>query len=83
MTAELRTPVYERELFNTHLEVELAPFLEAGQVFHELSDSPFDELHPAGGMGFRGVVRPNIVGFVDLGYADEGLKIFTGINYPF
>jgi hypothetical protein len=83
MTMELRTPVYHRELFGTNLEIELTPFLEAGQVFRELSDSPFDELHPAGGMGFRGVVRPNIVGFVDLGYADEGLKIFTGINYPF
>lgn len=83
MALELRTPVYERELFNTNLEIELTPFLEAGQVFRELSDSPFDELHPAGGMGFRGVVRPNIVGFVDLGYADEGLKVFTGINYPF
>ena len=83
MTAELRTTVYERDMFDTHLEIELAPFLEAGQVFAQLSDSPFDELHPAGGMGFRGVVRPNIVGFVDLGYADEGLKVFTGINYPF
>jgi len=83
LTAELRTSVYERDLFDTHVEIELAPFLEAGQVFAELSDSPFDELHPAGGMGFRGVVRPNIVGFVDLGYANEGLKVFTGINYPF
>jgi Omp85 superfamily domain len=83
MGAELRTTVYELNIFNTHAEIELAPFLEAGQVFAQLSDSPFDQLHPAGGMGVRGVVRPNVVGFVDLGYASEGLAIFTGINYPF
>jgi hypothetical protein len=35
------------------------------------------------GNGFRGLVRPQILAFVDLGYGSEGLAVFTGIDYPF
>jgi len=28
-------------------------------------------------------VRPQIVGFVDIGYGSEGTAIFTGVDYPF
>jgi hypothetical protein len=83
MGAELRTRVYERHLFGVNLEVELAPFVEAGEVFRHLSDSPVDDLHWVGGLGFRGVVRPQIVGFVDIGRGSEGTSVFTGIDYPF
>lgn len=82
-SAELRTRVYKRHVFGVDAELEVTPFVEAGQVFHKLNDSPVDDLHWVGGLGFRGVVRPQIVGFVDIGRGSEGLAIFTGIDYPF
>src|SRR2546428_689279 len=82
-SAELRKRVYERHLFGVKLEIELAPFLDTGQVFRHVTDSPVDALHWVGGLGFRGVVRPQIVGFVDIGRGSEGNAIFTGIDYPF
>jgi hypothetical protein len=82
-TAELRTRVYQRRLFGVNLEIEVAPFTEAGQVFRHVTASPVDDLHFVYGVGFRGVVRPQIVGFVDIGRGSEGNAIFTGIDYPF
>ncbi len=81
--AELRTRVYQRHLFGVNFELELAPFLEAGQVFRHVTDSPIDDLHVVYGLGFRGVVRPQIVGFVDVGRGSEGSAAFTGVDYPF
>ena len=81
--AELRTRVWQRKLFGVNAELELAPFVEAGQVFRRVTDSPVSDLHFVYGLGFRGVVRPQIVGFVDVGRGSEGSAIFTGIDYPF
>jgi hypothetical protein len=41
------------------------------------------ELHAVGGLGFRGVARPFIVGYVDVRHGGEGAAVFTGRNYPF
>jgi outer membrane protein assembly factor BamA len=81
--AELRTRVYQRKLFGVNFELEVAPFTEAGQVFHKIFDSPVSDLHWVYGVGVRGVVRPQIVGFVDVGRGSEGTAIFTGVDYPF
>jgi outer membrane protein assembly factor BamA len=81
--AELRTRVWQRRLFGVNAELEVAPFFEAGQVFPHVTDSPVSNLHVAYGLGFRGVVRPQVVGFVDVGRGAEGTAIFTGVNYPF
>jgi outer membrane protein assembly factor BamA len=81
--AELRTRVWQRRMFGVNAELELAPFLEAGQVFRRVDESPVDDLHWVYGLGFRGVVRPQIVGFVDVGAGSEGLSVFTGVDYPF
>jgi hypothetical protein len=35
------------------------------------------------GLGFRGIARPFVVGYVDIGYGSEGIAAFTGLNYPF
>jgi outer membrane protein assembly factor BamA len=81
--AELRTRVWQHHLFGVNAELEVAPFVETGQVFHRVTSSPVNDLHWVGGLGFRGVVRPQIVGFVDAGVGSEGLAVFTGIDYPF
>jgi hypothetical protein len=83
LAAELRTRVYERKLFGVKGELELAPFIEAGQVFRHIYDPPLDDLHLIGGIGVRAVIRPQLVAFVDVGYGAEGDAVFTGIDYPF
>jgi hypothetical protein len=82
-SAELRTRVYSRQIFGVNAEIELAPFFDFGQVFHSSRESPFNDLHPVGGLGFRGVVRPQVVGFVDIGLGEQGPAVFTGLEYPF
>jgi hypothetical protein len=67
----------------SHVEVEIAPFVDLGDVFHNASDFPIQQVHKVGGVGFRGIARPSVVGYVDVGYGDEGAAVFTGINYPF
>ncbi len=80
---ELRTRVLEANLFGTHGILELAPFLEAGRVAHKMSEDPLSNLHPVGGIGFRAIAEPFVVGYVDVGWGGEGAAIFSGINYPF
>jgi hypothetical protein len=82
-SAELRTRVYQRQIFGVNAELELAPFFDFGQVFDSSRRSPFNDLHPVGGLGFRGVVRPQVVGFVDIGLGEQGPAVFTGLEYPF
>jgi len=82
---EMRTRVWEANVFGTHGTLELAPFAEAGRVAQSLGYNPVsvNALHPVGGIGFRGIAEPFVVGFVDVGYGGEGMAIFSGINYPF
>ena len=82
-STELRTRVYSRQIFGVNAELELAPFFDFGQVFQSSRSSPFNDLHAVGGLGFRGVVRPQVVGFVDLGLGEQGAAVFTGLEYPF
>jgi hypothetical protein len=80
---ELRTRVFSWGIFGTQATLELAPFIEVGQVFHALNANPFSNLHPVGGLGFRGIAEPFVVGYVDVGYGGEGVAVFSGIEYPF
>jgi hemolysin activation/secretion protein len=80
---EMRNRVYDANLFGTHGTLEIAPFAEAGRVANQLGYNPVSELHPVGGVGFRGIAEPFVVGFVDVGYGGQGAAIFSGINYPF
>jgi hypothetical protein len=80
---EMRARIFEVTIMNTPGILELAPFFEAGRVFHEMSGDPFEALHPVGGIGFRGIAEPFVVGFVDLGFGGQGGAVFAGLNYPF
>lgn len=83
MNVEMRTRVWDKTIFGTHGILELAPFAEAGRVAHNLAYNPFSEMHPVGGIGFRAIAEPFVVGFVDVGWGGEGAAVFSGINYPF
>lgn len=80
---EMRSRVWEHDIFGTHGILELAPFFEAGRVGHYMSMNPLSELHSVGGIGIRGIAEPFVVGYVDIGYGGEGTAVFSGINYPF
>jgi outer membrane protein assembly factor BamA len=82
-TVELRTLAVRRQMFDVMTELEIAPFIDAGQVFSSARNVPIDDLHFVGGVGFRGLVRPQVVGFVDIGYGSDGPAVFTGLDYPF
>lgn len=81
-TAELRRTVFEFDAIS-HVEIEAAPFVDVGNVFHDPASFPIKALHKVVGVGFRGIARPSVVGYVDVGYGSEGAAVFTGINYPF
>ena len=83
VNVEMRSRVWETDIFNTHGILELAPFFEAGRVFHNPGEDFVTDLHPVGGMGFRGIAEPFVVGYVDVGWGGEGAAVFSGINYPF
>jgi|SRR5580704_6950275 hypothetical protein len=82
-SAEIRRQVASFNAISTHVDLELAPFVDTGRVFERPSTNALTELHTVGGLGIRGLARPFVVGYVDLGYGSEGVAVFTGINYPF
>lgn len=82
-TVELRRKVLTFDATSTVVDVEFTPFIDVGRVFSRTSTLPFDQLHRVYGVGFRGIARPFVVGYVDIGYGSEGVAAFTGLNYPF
>lgn len=81
--SELRSNVYEREIFGVRAHLEAAPFLDVGQVFGSSREFPLEDLHVVGGLGFRAVVVPQVVAYVDFGSSGGAPAAFTGIDYPF
>jgi len=82
-TVELRRNVFAFNAMSTHVDLELAPFVDSGRVFASTGMFPLSGLHTIGGIGVRGIAPPFVVGYVDIGYGDAGVAVFSGINYPF
>jgi outer membrane protein assembly factor BamA len=82
-SVELRRKVFTFDSNSTLVDIELAPFIDVGRVFARTSTIPVEQLHKVLGLGFRGIARPFVVGYVDIGYGSEGAAVFTGLNYPF
>ncbi len=80
---EYRRRILSLDAVSTHIEVELTPFIDSAEVFAHSRTSPVADLHHVVGIGFRGIARPFVVGYVDIGFGSEGAAAFTGINYPF
>jgi outer membrane protein assembly factor BamA len=81
-SVELRRIAFSFDAIS-HVEIEIAPFVDVGNVFQDASRFPIHALHKVAGVGFRAIARPSVVGYVDIGYGSEGAAVFTGINYPF
>jgi outer membrane protein assembly factor BamA len=83
LQAELRTNVYEREIFGVRAHLEVAPFVDLAKVFNSSHEFLLERLHAVGGLGFRAVVVPQVVAYVDFGTDGGAPAAFTGIDYPF
>ena len=64
-------------------DFEFAPFLDTGQVFNSFKDVSFKDYRMTPGIGFRGIVRPNVVGRIDYGFSKEGGAVFAGLDFPY
>ncbi|HEV7610966.1 MAG TPA: BamA/TamA family outer membrane protein [Steroidobacteraceae bacterium] len=80
---ELRRKVLTFDATSSRVDVEFTPFIDVGRVFARSGTFPLKQLHHVYGVGFRGIARPFVVGYVDIGYGSEGIAAFTGLNYPF
>ncbi len=83
LTLEERIRFYTLKAFNVNIDFEVAPFYEAGTVYREQDKFRPADLHHVWGVGFRSIVRPNVVGDIEVGYSEQGVALFVGIDYPF
>jgi len=79
---ELRTRVYEADVFDTHGTLEVDPFLDLGRVYHYASDNPvrISQVHPAGGVGFRIIPQGGNIRF--LGTVELQFPVTTIGSFP-
>jgi outer membrane protein assembly factor BamA len=83
MSIEERIHLARTKVAGVTADFEIAPFLDTGQVFNSYKDVNFKDYRMTPGIGFRGVVRPNVVGRVDYGYSREGGAVFAGLDFPY
>jgi outer membrane protein assembly factor BamA len=82
-SVEERIHVMRTKIAGVTADFEVAPFLDTGQVFSNYKDVSFKDYRMTPGIGFRGIVRPNVVGRVDYGFSREGGAIFAGLDFPY
>jgi len=80
---EERIRLFRWDLFDVVADWELAPFIDAGTVMSSPEKINGHEFKFTPGIGIRAVVRPNIVGRMDIGFGGEGAALFIGLGYPF
>jgi outer membrane protein assembly factor BamA len=83
LSIEERIHIVRTKIMGVTADFEIAPFLDTGQVFKDYTDVKFNDYRMTPGIGFRAVVRPNVVGRVDYGYSHEGGAVFAGLDFPY
>ncbi len=83
VNVEERIHMFQVKILNVKAEFEVAPFVDMGRTYRDFSYRQFDDWKITPGVGFRAIVRPNLVSRVDWGYSKEGGAIFAGLDYPF
>lgn len=83
LNLEERIRLFRWSVFNVNTDWELAPFIDLGAVMESLDAMATRNFEFNPGIGFRAVVRPNIVGRVDIGFGNDGPAVFVGLGYPF
>ena len=83
LNLEERIRLFRWSLFDVNTDWEFAPFVDIGSVMDKFSNAQRSDFEFNPGIGFRAVVRPNIVGRVDIGVGNDGPSVFVGLGYPF
>lgn len=83
LSIEERVHLARAKVAGVMADFEIAPFLDSGQVFNSFKDISVKDYRLTPGVGFRGIVRPNVVGRVDYGYSHEGGAVFAGLDFPY
>jgi outer membrane protein assembly factor BamA len=82
-SVEERIHLARAKIAGVAADFEMAAFLDTGQVFNSYKDVSFKDYRMTPGIGFRGIVRPNVVGRIDYGWSKEGGAIFAGLDFPY
>ncbi len=80
---EERIRLFRWEVFGVTADWEVAPFMDFGAVMESLDKASYANFEFNPGIGFRAIVRPNIIGRIDLGVGKDGPAVFVGLGYPF
>jgi len=80
---EERWTFHRLGVINALAEFQIAPFLDVGTVFSDMAKIQAKRLQPVVGVAFRAVVKPSVVGKIEIGAGKEGPATFVGIDYPF
>lgn len=83
LDVEERILVKRWQIMKAKFDLSLDPFFSVGQVFNQWNQVAWDNLQPVGGIGFRALVPPAVVGRVDVAFGSEGMNVYTTLNYPF
>ena len=82
-SVEERIHILRTRLAGVMADLEIAPFIDTGQVFNSFKNVSFKDYRITPGIGFRGIIRPNVVGRIDYGFSKEGGAIFAGLDFPY
>jgi len=82
-SVEERIHLVRTRLAGVIADFEIAPFIDTGQVFNSYKNVSFKDYRITPGIGFRGIIRPNVVGRIDYGFSKEGGAIFAGLDFPY
>lgn len=83
LNLEERIRLFRWEIFNVTADWEVAPFVDFGSVMESFDKAYTKSFEFNPGVGVRAVVRPNILGRVDVGFGKDGPAVFVGLGYPF
>jgi hypothetical protein len=79
---EQRFLIMRTSWFGVVTDWRIDPFVAVGQVYPDYSRI-VSHVRPAGGIGFRAFVYPNVLGRVDVAYSSDGLAAFVLMGYPY
>ena len=83
LNLEERIRLFRWEIFNVTADWEVAPFIDVGSVMQSVDRLTGKDFEFNPGIGIRAVVRPNILGRMDIGFGKDGPAVFVGLGYPF
>ena len=83
LNLEERIRLFRWEIFGVTADWEVAPFVDLGSVMKSLAEFKSSSFEFNPGLGVRAVVRPNLIGRVDIGWGNDGPAVFVGLGYPF